>query len=182
MNQSAEKSIEFPVKMSGSVYREFIVFDIMRHQKRWIRPLLFAAIMLAFAGICMSQIGKREGAGLLCAVLSIIGLGLPIAYFGRFFRNLERQCKALDKAGRVIAYRLRLDEAGMDVWLPGEMEKANPSQHYGWQDMYIIYKTKTAIYIYVQKNKAYLLPLEQLGGKADSVWSLAQSSGKCKGV
>ncbi len=73
------------VQMDEKSFRDFASFDLLRHNKGWQRPAVFTAILLVCAGICLSQIGKREGAGLLTAVLAIVAIGLPAVYFGTFF-------------------------------------------------------------------------------------------------
>ena len=79
------------VQMDEKGFRDFASFDLLRHNKGWQRPAVFTAILLVCAGICLSQIGKREGAGLLTAVLAIVAIGLPAVYFGTFFSNLSKQ-------------------------------------------------------------------------------------------
>ena len=83
------------VQMDEKGFRDFASFDLLRHNKGWQRPAVFTAILLVCAGICLSQIGKREGAGLLTAVLTIVAIGLPAVYFGTFFSNLSKQIKKL---------------------------------------------------------------------------------------
>lgn len=175
-----EKTVEVTVKITAQNYREFVMFNLLRHQKSWVRPAIFAAIMLAAAGICLSQVGIRQGAGLLCAVLSIIGLGMPIVYFATFMYNMSRQFKAMEKAGPTTAYRLRLTGEGLDVWVVGELDRQQPSQQYPWAKQRIAYRTGSAIYLYVEQNKAFLLPLDQLSGSADDAWSLAQQAQNSK--
>ena len=82
------QTISVSTQMDEQGFRDFAVFDVFRHNKAWLRPAIFCAIMLVFSGVCMSQIGKREGAGLLTAVLAIVAFGLPLAYFGFYFRSL----------------------------------------------------------------------------------------------
>ena len=83
------------VQMDEKSFHDFAAFDLLRHNKGWQRPAVFTAILLVCAGICLSQIGKREGAGLLTAVLAIVAIGLPAVYFGTFFANLSKQIKKL---------------------------------------------------------------------------------------
>ena len=64
------QTISVSTQMDEQGFRDFAVFDVFRHNKAWLRPAIFCAIMLVFSGVCMSQIGKREGAGLLTAVLA----------------------------------------------------------------------------------------------------------------
>lgn len=78
-------TISVSTTMDGPGFHDFAVFDAFHHRKAWLRPAIFAAIMLAFAAVCLSQLGKRPGAGLLAAVLAIVGIGLPASYFYSFF-------------------------------------------------------------------------------------------------
>ena len=81
------QTISVSTTMGEQGFRDFAVFDAFHHRKAWLRPAVFAAIMLAFAAVCLSQLGKRPGAGLLAAVLAIVGIGLPVSYFYSFFRS-----------------------------------------------------------------------------------------------
>ena len=46
-----------------------------------------------------------------------------------------------------------------------------PSNRYTWNTVYCAYRTKEAVYIYVQKNQAYLL-----NESMDAAWSLLGSA------
>ncbi len=83
------------VQMDEKGFRDFASFDLLRHNKGWQRPAVFTAILLVCAGICLSQIGKREGAGLLTAVLAIVALR-PARRILRhlFFEPLQADQKA----------------------------------------------------------------------------------------
>ena len=89
------QTISVSTTMGEQGFRDFAVFDAFHHRKAWLRPAIFAAIMLAFAAVCLSQLGKRPGAGLLAAVLAIVGIGLPVSYFYSFFRSVSRQIKQM---------------------------------------------------------------------------------------
>ena len=67
-------------------------------------------------------------------------------------------------------YRLELDAAGLSVWMAGEQNKTEPTNRYTWNTVYCAYRTKEAVYIYVQKNQAYLL-----NESMDAAWSLLSS-------
>ena len=51
------------VQMDEKSFHDFASFDLLRHNKGWQRPAVFTASLLVCAGICLSQSGKREGAG-----------------------------------------------------------------------------------------------------------------------
>lgn len=87
--------ISVSIQMDAQGFRDFAVFDVFHHRKSWVRPTIFAVIMLAFAGVCLSQIGKRPGAALLTVVLALVGIGLPASYFGAYFYSLAQQVKKM---------------------------------------------------------------------------------------
>ena len=87
--------LSIPVRMDTAAFREFSAFDVLTRQKRWRRPLLFAVLMVAFAIVCFTQVGQREGAALLGTVLTVVGVGLPIVYFATFFQSVSKQAKQL---------------------------------------------------------------------------------------
>ena len=87
------------VTMDAESFQKFRSFDLFHHQKCWQRPLLFAAILLGSSGICLSQVGVREGASLLAVVLAIVALGLPAVYFYTFFRDLRTTIQKLGLPG-----------------------------------------------------------------------------------
>lgn len=65
------QTISVSTTMGEQGFRDFAVFDAFHHRKAWLRPAVFAAIMLAFAAVCLSQLGKRRvpGCWLLCLPL-----------------------------------------------------------------------------------------------------------------
>lgn len=89
------RTISVSTTMDGPGFHDFAVFDAFHHRKAWLRPAIFSAIMLAFAAVCLSQLGKRPGAGLLAAVLAIVGIGLPASYFYSFFHSVSKQIRQM---------------------------------------------------------------------------------------
>lgn len=160
--------LSISVEMDAGSFHKFAAFDLLRHKKAWHRPLLFTAILLVFAGICLSQVGQREGAPLLTVVLAVVALGLPAVWFWTFFHNLKNQIRKLGLPRPF--YRLELSAAGLDVWMAGEQDKSEPSRHYDWQSIHLAYRTPDAIYLYVQQNQAYLLNTE-----LDAAWTCLQA-------
>ncbi len=158
--------ISVSVQMDATSFHDFASFDLLRHHKRWRRPVLFTVILLASAGICLSQVGQREGAVLLTVVLAIVALGVPAVYFWTFFHNLSIQIKKMGLSQPKPFYRLLLNDEGLSVWMAGEQDKPEPTHQYPWQSIYIVYRVPGAIYIYVQQNQAYLL-----NESTDAAWT-----------
>ena len=161
--------ISISVQMDAASFHDFAAFDLLRHRKAWHRPLVFTAILLVSAGFCLSQVGQKDGAALLTVVLAVVALGVPAVYFWTFFHSLSLQIKKMGLPRPF--YRLELDAAGLSVWMAGEQNKTEPTNRYTWNTVYCAYRTKEAVYIYVQKNQAYLL-----NDSLDAAWSLLQAS------
>ena len=161
--------ISVSVQMDAASFHDFAAFDLLRHHKAWHRPLVFTAILLVSAGFCLSQVGQKDGAALLTVVLAVVALGVPAVYFWTFFHSLSLQIKKMGLPRPF--YRLELDAAGLSVWMAGEQNKTEPTNRYTWNTVYCAYRTKEAVYIYVQKNQAYLL-----NDSLDAAWSLLQAS------
>ena len=87
--------ISVSVQMDAASFHDFAAFDLLRHRKAWHRPLAFTAILLASAGVCLSQVGQKDGAALLTVVLSVVALGVPAVYFWTFFHSLRLQIKKM---------------------------------------------------------------------------------------
>ena len=161
--------ISVSVQMDAASFHDFAAFDLLRHHKAWHRPLVFTAILLVSAGFCLSQVGQKDGAALLTVVLAVVALGVPAVYFWTFFHSLSLQIKKMGLPRPF--YRLELDAAGLSVWMAGEQNKTEPTNRYTWNTVYCAYRTKEAVYIYVQKNQAYLL-----NESMDAAWSLLGSA------
>lgn len=138
-------------RIGPEVFREFAVFDTLYRQKRYLRPLLFAAIMGAFAAVCFSQRGQREQAALLGGVLLAVGLGLPLVYFLTFFYSVYKQAKQLKGKKAPLAYTVELSQEQLAV-LIGEQRA-----EYRWEDILVIYRIRHSTCLYVAANRAYLL-------------------------
>ena len=74
-----------------------------------------------------------------------------------------------------IAYRVDLDDAGVRMWPAGKQDKAEEAVTHTWADLYGAWRTPTAIYLYNSATQTYLLPVEQIPGGADALWTLLQA-------
>ncbi len=166
--------LSIPVRMDAAAFRKFSAFDVLIRQKRWQRPLLFAVLMMAFSVICFTQVGRREGAALLGTVLAVIGIGLPIVYFATFFQSVSRQAKRLKLDTPRDVYRVELSESGVRILEAGRQDDRSPVQHYEWPQLYGAWRTGTAVYIYAESGKAFLLPGPQIPGGLDAAWKFIE--------
>lgn len=154
-------------RISPAVFRSFSYFDTFSRQKRWRSPLLFAGIMSCFSAVCFSQASRQPQAVLLGSVLLAVGLMLPAAYLLSFFFSVRSKEKQLRAAGAPVAYTLHLTDEGITV----SVQKKQT--HFPWPVLGPIYRIKGCICIYVQQNRAYLVPTEELENEP-KLWAWLQ--------
>lgn len=161
------QTISVSTTMDEQGFHDFAVFDVFHHHRSWMRPAIFAVIMLVFSGICLSQLGKRPGAGLLSAVLAIVAIGLPATYFGMYFYSLSQQTKKMHLPRPF--YRTELSEEGASIWMVGSQDKAEPTEQHSWESIYCAYRMPASVYLYVEQGKAFLL-----NDRTEAVWKVLQ--------
>ena len=160
--------ITVSVTMDAASFRRFRWFDLLQHNRIWKRPLVFTAILLVFAGVCLTQLNTRHEAGLLAGVLALVALGLPAVYFWNCAHGIKIfiQKLGLDKAAKPF-YRLQLDETGhFHLDGPASRTKLPPPASANWHHIHLAYRTENAIYLYVHQTQAtYGTTASTPGGK-----------------
>ena len=136
--------------IDGKTFTEYALFDVMGRQKRWIRPLLFAAIFSFFSLVAFSRRGTDEQAALLGWVLLAVGLLLPLVYLLSFFLSVRQKSRTMD--GTEPAYTLELGEKGLTV------RKQEQVLHFSWKELYAAHRLKNSICLYADARHAFLLP------------------------
>ena len=71
------------------------------------------------------------------------------------FRHVSRQIKQMHLPRAF--YRVELADTGIAVWMYGQQDKPEPTSRHAWDSFYCAYRTDNAVYLYVEKEKAYLL-------------------------
>lgn len=172
------RQITIPVRLDAKTFRRFGWFDTFRLRRRWVRPAIFAAIMLAFAAVALFS--KRPQSGLIAGVLAGVGIVLPAVYVGSFLAQLNAQIRLrkLDTPRRV--YTVKLDFDGLRV---SNDQRKEGEQFVKWQDAFAAYRAKDCVYLYVSPVKCFLLPDGQADVPDDELWDyLTKRMGeKCRG-
>ena len=154
-----------PVRLDAKTFRRFSYFDTLKLRKRWVRPVVFALILIAFAAVAL--ISRKPQSGMIAAVLLAVGLGLPLVYFGSFFSTVNMQVAryALDRPHRV--YTVVLNADGVHVT---NSQKAEAAVHVPWKEVQAACRVKGCIYLYVNAARAFLLPDGQGNAPAEEIW------------
>ena len=162
-----QEDLTVEVKLDAGLFRRFALFDALVRQRRWRLPAGFAAIMLAFSGVCFAVRGRMEQAGMLGVVLLAVGLLLPAAYLLSFYLSVRGQSNKLRLAQPRYVYTV--------VLRPGEgVEVANGQERVSrpWEEVYGAWRVKGCVYLYAAPGRAYLLPEEQAAGGMERLWAL----------
>ena len=154
-----------PVKLDARTFRRFGSFDMLRLRKKWVRPAVFALILIAFAVIAL--LTRREQSGLIAAVLLVIGLGLPLVYFGTFFSQVNMQAINYKLKPPRRVYTVRLDQAGIHV---SNDQKQEQPVDVAWQDAQAAFHVRGCVYLYINAARAFLLPDGQGNAPAEEIW------------
>ncbi len=164
-----KQEITVRVRLDAKTFRRFCRFDALRLRKKWARPVVFALILVAFAFVAL--LARREQSGMIAAVLLVIGLGLPLVYFGSFFAqvNVQVERHKLDPPRRV--YTVRLSREGVNVV---NDQKDEPPLDVPWKDVQAAFRAKGCVYLYVNAARAFLLPDGQADADPAALWALIE--------
>ncbi len=175
-----ESPIVIPVKLDEKTFRRFARFDMLRLRKKWVRPVVFALILVAFAMVALFS--RREQSGLIAAVLLAVGLGLPLVYFGSFLSQVNVQAMRYKLKPPRAVYTVTLAEDCVTVH---NDQKAEENLKLSWKEIPQAFRARKCIYLYVSPARAFLLPEGQANVPQDQVWqTLTEKLGpeKCRKV
>lgn len=159
------KVITVPVKLDERTFKRFSRFDMFRLRKRWVRPVVFALILIAFAAVAL--LSRREQAGMIAAVLLVVGLGLPLVWFGTFFSQVNVQAAQRNLGKGRAVYTVRLDFDGVTVT---NQLREEPPVVVKWKDVQAAFRVKGCVYLYVSPVRAFLLPDGQADAGDETLW------------
>lgn len=161
--------MKIQVYLDEKVFRNFTLFDFLQRRKFWKYPVIFALIMCSSA-IISYVMNHVEGAIFLGTVLLVIGLGIPVAYFYTFFSSVKKQVAAQNLNPPRLVYTLDLTEKKDGIFIADDKNQVN----YKWKDVYKVYKNKDCTYLFMNKERAFLIPHSCVSNEVDTLWTLLQ--------
>ena len=153
------------VKLDAAAFRRFAVFDNLILRRRWIRPVLFCLLMAAFAAVCFCL--KKEQSTLIGSLLLLLGVGMPLVYFGTFFYQIRTQIKRLGLKTPQAVYTLQFGPDGVRI---DNDRKQEETQTLAWNRVYAACRVKNDVYLYATPARAFLIPDGQADASADELW------------
>lgn len=164
-----KQEITVRVRLDAKTFRRFCRFDALRLRKKWVRPVVFALILVAFAFVAL--LARKEQSGMIAAVLLVIGLGLPLVYFGSFFSQVNMQVERHNLNPPRRVYTVRLSREGVNVV---NDQKDEPALDVPWKDLQAAFRAKGCVYLYVNAARAFLLPDGQADADPAALWALIE--------
>lgn len=156
-----------PVTLTEEIFRRFTMFDMLKRRKVWRSPAIFAAIMCTSGTVCYIM-NHVEGAVMLGTLLMAVGLGMPAVYFGSFFSSLKKQVLAYGLKRPQQVYTLTLSEKAKGIGISNEKEHAD----YEWKQVFQVYRDELATYLFMTKDRAFILPHTCIEEGEEALWKL----------
>ena len=172
------QDITVPVKLDEKTFKRFARFDMLYLRRRWVRPAVFALILIVFAVIAL--LTGREQSGMIAAVLLAVGIGLPVVYVGGFLSQVNMQAVQHRLKPPRKVYTVRMGDNGITVENNQQKEQA---LQLAWKDIPQAFRARKCIYLYVSPAKAFLLPDGQANVSPDEVWACLTARmgpGRCR--
>lgn len=127
---------------------------------------LAGSVLLIF----LAFLNLFTGSTPLFAICLGLALGVPGCYFLFYQRSLKNQIRANHLETPREAYTLTIDSAGVTA------SSGSEQMTYPWDRIFRVYRTPGYIYIYIIKNRAFILPLKDItGATPDALWELISS-------
>ena len=163
---SADKTITIPVRLDEKTFKRFARFDMFVLRKKWVRPVLFSLILIVFAFAAL--LIRKEQSGLIAAVLLMVGIGLPVVYFGSFLSQVNMQSLQRKLKPARSVYTVTLRESG--ILVRNNQRQEDPLEM-DWGSIQKAFRRKGCTYLYVTPAKAFLLPDGQADVPDEEVWN-----------
>ena len=152
------------VKMTEKVFFRFSRFEVFIRSRQWLRLFAFFLVMASLA-----ILNLVTDASLLFWILLAIGVIVPASFLIRYRASNVMQSRRFHLDEPKNIYRIEFPEKG------GSFHVAVADQgvrNFRYKGIDAAYRTSNAIYLYVKKGEAYLVPCDQLEGvSADALWS-----------
>ena len=163
-------SIEISVRLDARTFRRYCAFDALRRQRRWYWPALLT--MLLITGALAGLFGWIPMNDVFPGLLMGLGLAVPMLNLGLYFIPIEAQIASQHLKEAPLIYTLLLDDTGVSI--TNEQKKEAPVD-LSWDRLWAAFKQQGDIYLYVNPERALILPEGQTGVSPEILWSFLQT-------
>lgn len=140
--------------LDHKIFTDFAIFDTLIRSKKWLKISIFSVLMLIFA-----LMNLYTDSTALFVVFLLVAILSPISYIYQFKKSIDLQINKYGLHSPKSVYTLTFSPNSQSFTLaPPEQEP----QEILWESVTNVYMRKTAIYIYINQQQAYILPLAQI--------------------
>lgn len=151
------------VMMDAKVFSHFAHFDVFTLTGRGRRMAAIAGILVSLA-----IMNYATDAALLGTVILLIGVFILLSFLIRYRASTVEQINRFRLNDPKPVYRIDFPQEGAALRLAITDQ---PEQEIAFADLYGVYRTTHAVYLYKEKTQAYIVPLSQLPqGMEQPLW------------
>ena len=159
------RSIDIHVKLDDKMFRRYCAFDNFRRQRRWYWPVLTAMILTTMSiGGLLGLIPVSES---VSGVLMGLGVAIPAVIFGLYFIQIEAQIARQKLKQTPAVYSLTFTAEGVRV---RNDQKQEEPVDLSWDKLWAAFRRTDCIYLYVNPERAFILPDGQASVSANALW------------
>jgi hypothetical protein len=169
--------IHIDVRLDANTFRRYCAFDALKRQRRWYWPAL--ASMLLVTAALAGLLGWIPISATLSGLLMGLGLAVVMLNVGLYLVNVETQVARQRLKDRPLVYMLNLDEDGIRVT---NGQRTEPPVALPWDSLFAAYAHRGDIYLYVNPERALILPKGQASVSMDILWGFLEKhlgKGRC---
>ncbi|MBQ3270240.1 MAG: YcxB family protein [Clostridia bacterium] len=163
------KQIDIPVRLDARAFRRFCAFDTFRRQRRWYFPVMAAMVLITVSAAGLFGVVPLSES--VSGVLMGLGLAIPMLIFGLYLIQIEAQVARQRLKEKPLVYTLRLSPEGVRV-VNGQKQEA-PIE-LGWDRFWGAFRRADCAYLYVNPQRAFILPDNQASAPPQEVWRYLQ--------
>lgn len=157
------------ITLGPASFKKFATFNAFTRQKRMRKPVTIGIAAFIGSVISFSMQETSENMFLLGVLLCVIAFFVPGMYFRTFFASIKEQTTKMniEKPRHVYTIELTNDANGIRFYHPDEKKAAGI---FAWKDIVGAWRIDKAIYLYVEENRALLIPDSTKFTSQDEVW------------
>lgn len=167
----SKNHMSIPVVLGEKSFKDFLIFDTMKRQKRWKAPVSLAVCLYLLATLCFATQETYDWAATVGSILIVITVLIPTNYFRSFHASSKEQTKRMNLSSPRLVYKIHLENGtrGIQYYYPDEEA---PAGSYTWDCITGAWRTKNAIYLYVTPEQALLIPDNNKSQNFEDIWNL----------
>ncbi|MFV0504231.1 MAG: YcxB family protein [Lachnospirales bacterium] len=145
------KTFTIETLLTEKIYRTYIKFHVYNRNKDWLLIPILSFVILIFA-----LINLFTNSPILAFIFIILAIYLLLSRFLRFYISVNRICKQFNLSS-APKYFYTLEFCGENLLVFSKTENTE----YPLNKIFHIYIFNNILYIYINKNSAFIAPLNE---------------------